>query len=116
MNCVVACPAGNFTQKGAVAMGEEKRREERIKLEVPVMLLTGVGMSRDISGSAIYFETEQFLPRGCPVNFLVRLDHDCLDSPLHLHCRGLVMRVDAAGEKFGIVASGIERSGYFSCR
>ena len=72
-------------------MDTEKRREERVKLEVPVMLLTSMGMSRDISGSAIYFETEQFLPRGCPVNFMVCLDHDCLDKPLHLDCRGMVM-------------------------
>ena len=96
-------------------MGKEKRREERVKLEVPVMLLTSMGMSRDISGSAIYFETEQFLPRGCPVNFMVRLDHDCLDKPLHLACRGLVMRVEQVGNKFGIVASGILQAGYFSC-
>jgi hypothetical protein len=95
-------------------MVEEKRREERVKLEVPVMLLTGVGLSRNISGSAIYFLSEQYLPRGCPVNFLVLLDHDCLDRPLHLHCRGEVLRVETAGEKFGIAASGIHQAGYFS--
>ena len=96
-------------------MGEERRREKRIKIEAPVMLLSGMGMSRNISGSAIYFVTEQFLPPGCPINFFVRLDHDSLDKPLHLQCRGLVLRVDVAGENFGIAASGIHRGGYFSC-
>jgi len=96
-------------------MGEDRRREKRIKIEAPVMLLSGMGMSRNISGSAIYFVTEQFLPPGCPINFFVRLDHDSLDKPLHLQCRGLVLRVDVAGEKFGIAASGIHRGGYFSC-
>jgi len=96
-------------------MGEERRREKRIKIEAPVMLLSGMGMSRNISGSAIYFVTEQFLPPGCPINFFVRLDHASLDKPLHLQCRGLVLRVDVAGEKFGIAASGIHRGGYFSC-
>ena len=96
-------------------MGEDRRREKRIKIEAPVMLLSGMGMSRNISGSAIYFVTEQFLPPGCPINFFVRLDHDSLDKPLHLQCRGLVLRVDVAGEKFGRAASGIHRGGYFSC-
>ena len=86
-------------------MDEEKRREERIRLEVPVMLANGVGMSRDISGSAIYFVTEQFLPPGSAVNFSVRLDHACPGKPLQLDCRGQVLRVEAAGEKFGIAAS-----------
>jgi hypothetical protein len=95
-------------------MGEEKRREERLKLEVPVMLLTGMGMSRDINSSAIYFVTEQFLPRGCPVTFRMRLDHACVDKPLYLDCRGRVLRVEESGEKFGIVASGIILAGYFS--
>jgi hypothetical protein len=95
-------------------MSEERRREKRIKIEAPVMLLNGMGISRDISGSAIYFVTEHFLPPGCPVNFFVRLDHDCLEKPLHLQCHGRVLRVEMAGEKFGIAASGIHRGGYFS--
>ena len=96
-------------------MGGERRREERIKLEVPVLLLTGEGLSRDISSSSIFFVTEHFLPVGCPVNFLVCFDHECLDRPLRLHCHGLVLRVEMLGNSFGIVASGIDRSGYFSC-
>jgi len=101
--------------KGAVIMVGEKRREERIKVEVPVLLLNSIGITRNINGFAIYFVTEQFLPLGCPVNYLVRLDHDCLDRPLHLHCRGYVLRVEAAGDKFGITATGIHRAGFFSC-
>ena len=84
---------------------EEKRREERIRLEVPVMLVNGMGVSRDISASAIYFLSDEFLPPGKPVNFLVRLDHACPGKPLQLDCRGQVLRVEAAGEKFGIAAS-----------
>jgi len=101
-------------RKGAAVMGEDRRREERVKLAVPVLLLTSRGVSRDISSSAIYFETEQFLPRGCPVNFMVHLEHACFDRPLHLDCRGLVMRVEEVGGKFGIAAS-IQMSRYFSC-
>ena len=86
-------------------MDEEKRREERIRLEVPVMLANGMGMSRDISDSAIYFVTEQFLPPGSSVNFSVRLDHACPGKPLQLDCRGQVLRVEEAGKQFGIAAS-----------
>ena len=95
-------------------MGEERRREKRIKIEAPVLLSNGMGMSRDISGSAIYFVTDQFLPPGCPINFYVRLDHDCLDKPVHLQCHGFVLRVEVTGEKFGIAASGIHLGGHFS--
>jgi len=49
--------------------------------------------------------TEQFLLPGSPVNFLVRLEHACPGKPLQLDCRGHVLRVEAAGEKYGIAAS-----------
>lgn len=83
----------------------EKRREERFRLEVPVSLPNGTGISRDISGSAIYFITEDFLPLGSHINFSIRLDHACPGKALQLDCRGQVLRVEATGKRFGIAAS-----------
>jgi hypothetical protein len=96
-------------------MGEEKRREKRTNFIAPVMLLTGKGISQNFNSSDIYFVTEKFLPPGCPINFMVLLEHASLDKPLQLHCRGLVLRVEEVGKKFGIVASGLLFAGYFTC-
>jgi len=86
-------------------MEKEKRGEERIRLEVPVLLANGTGVSRDISGSAIYFVTEHALSPGRTVTFSVHLDYACPGKPVQLDCRGQVLRVEAAGGKFGIAAS-----------
>jgi hypothetical protein len=84
---------------------EEKRREERFRLEVPVVLANGTGVSRDISTSAVYFVTDQPLAAGSSIHFSMHLDYVCPGKPLQFECRGEVLRVEEAGEKFGVAAS-----------
>ncbi len=84
---------------------QEKRREERIRLDVPVMLEKGTGISRDISESGIYFLTDQPLPTGGAVKFSVKLSHIRPGKPVELDCQGQVLRIEPAGEKFGVAAS-----------
>lgn len=86
-------------------MLEDKRREERIDLELPVTLANGEGISRNISGSAIYFVTDQKLLTGGGIDFSINLNYICPGMQLHLECRGQVLRIEPTGEKFGIVAS-----------
>jgi hypothetical protein len=88
-----------------MTLSQDKRREERIRLEAPVLLASGTGISRDISNSGIYFLTEQSLPLGGAVNFSVQLDYACPGKPLKLECRGEVLRVEEAGAQFGVAAS-----------
>ena len=83
----------------------ENRREERFALEVPVNLEAGSGLSRDISGSGIYFVTDQPLSPGETVKFSVKLDYIRPGKPIQLDCRGQVLRVEATGEKIGVAAS-----------
>jgi hypothetical protein len=87
-----------------MTMNQEKRREERIRLEAPVLLANGRGVSRDISASGIYFLTEQSLKPGGVFNFSVQLDYACPGKPLKLDCQGEVLRVETAGEQFGVAA------------
>ena len=82
-----------------------KRHEERFLMEVPVILEGGMGLSRDISGSGIYFVTDQPLIPGGSVKFSVKLKHVRPGKPVRLDCQGQVLRVEAAGEKLGVAAS-----------
>ena len=69
------------------------------------MLESGMGLSRDISGSGIYFVTDQSLTPGGTVKFSVKLDHIRPGKPVRLDCQGQVLRVEAAGAKLGVAAS-----------
>jgi hypothetical protein len=84
---------------------QNQRHEERFLLELPVMLEGGVGFSRDISGSGIYFVTDQPLTPGGFVQFSMKLDHVRPGKPVRLDCQGQVLRVEAAGAKLGVAAS-----------
>jgi hypothetical protein len=83
---------------------QDQRREERFLLEVPVMLENGIGMTRDISTSGIYFTTDQPLAEGGTVKFSVKLEHIRPGKPIRLDCQGQVLRVEAVGEKHGVAA------------
>ena len=69
------------------------------------MLEGSVGLSRDISGSGIYFVTDQPLAPGGSVQFSVKLNHVRPGKPVRLDCQGQVLRVEAAGAKLGVAAS-----------
>jgi hypothetical protein len=84
---------------------QEKRREERFMLEVPVQLENGRGMSRDISESGIFFTTDQPFSPGGIVKFSVKLTHLRRGKPVKLDCQGQVVRVERIGENFGVAAS-----------
>lgn len=84
---------------------QEKRREERFMVEMPVILEGGTGISRDISESGIYFVTDQPLIPGGLVKFSVRLNHIRPGKPVRFDCQGQVLRIDPADGKFGVAAS-----------
>lgn len=84
---------------------QEKRREERFMMEMPVMLEGGTGICRDISESGIYFLTDQPLIPGGFVKFSVRLDHIRPGKPVCLDCKGRVLRIEPADGKLGVAAS-----------
>lgn len=66
----------------------ERRRGERFRLALPVRLLDGTGMTRDISTSGIFFTTET----ACAVGDTIGLSVDFPDSTVQ--CEGRVMRVE----------------------
>lgn len=84
---------------------EIKRSAKRIRIEVPVHLDQGEGVTRDVSQSGVFFYTDQTFSPGMPLNFVLELDYVFPGEPVFLHCRGEVVRVEDAGEKRGVAAS-----------
>ena len=82
----------------------EKRREERFMMEVPVNLDSGMGVSRDISQSGIYFITDQHFQPGGDVRFSVKLDYARSGKPVRLDCQAQVLRVEPNDGSFGVAA------------
>ena len=84
---------------------ENKRHQERFPMEVPVMLEGGVGTSRNISESGIFFVTDKPLVEGGDLRFSVKLNHVRPGKPVRLDCQGQVLRVERTGENFGVAAT-----------
>ena len=57
---------------------EERRKGERYKLELPMQLKNGTGITRDISTSGIFFETESAYSIGDAIRLLLNFEHETL--------------------------------------
>lgn len=83
----------------------EQRREPRHSGKLPVELESGKGLTRDFSGSGIFFETEKSFSLGQPIKFTIVLEHIDPGHPIRLNCRGKIVRVEEKGQKIGVAAS-----------
>ena len=92
--------------KSAVAskrLAVEKRREHRMYATRPVRLDRGTGITRNISMSGVFFETEvDYAPEGV-INFAIELDGPA-EQKLMLQCRGMIVRVERRDGKMGVAA------------
>lgn len=81
---------------------EEKRRERRVPASLPVVL---GGMSefeavtKDVSATGLYFETNAIFEQGVLLNLIVELEP--LTGRRILSCHGIVVRFEPAGMRFG---------------
>ena len=89
-------------------MPELRRAQQRVTAAMPVKLLDGsaTGITRDISPSGIYFETDEELASGSPIEFVLEFDNP--SGKLLLECKGEIVRVERAGGKVGIAAKILE--------
>jgi hypothetical protein len=66
-----------------------------------VQFAQGRGVTRDVSSSGIFFETDVAMATGVPLSFTLEYaDTPC--GPLRLQCEARVVRVERCGEKFGV--------------
>jgi hypothetical protein len=83
-----------------VAKGREKRREDRIAAVLPVRLNNAVGVTRDVSVTGIFFETDALLTPGSSIDFVV--DIDTLRGKGILKCQGNIVRTEACDKRLGV--------------
>jgi PilZ domain len=75
---------------------------------VPITLAPGVkGVTRNVSASGVYFETDLPLAVGNPLRFEVSFD-GAPGGPVRIRCAGKVVRVEPLERGVGVGAS-IER-------
>ena len=80
------------------------RREERVPAALNVNLVSGNGVTRDVSESGVYFETDLPFAPGAPISFSFNFD-DAPGGPLVLKCEAVIVRVDNRGGKTGVGAT-----------
>ncbi len=84
-------------------MATGERREARISAARPVRLDRGNGVTRNVSASGVYFETNMGYAAGSLISFAIELDAP-RGEKLMLRCRGEIVRVESHDGKVGVAA------------
>jgi hypothetical protein len=82
-----------------------KRRAVRTKIEVPVILEDGTGLTRDISVTGIYMKTARPYMPGDLLKFTLELEYAIPDGPMQFTCVGRVVRVEQLEGEYGIAST-----------
>lgn len=78
----------------------EHRKEERVSTALPVDLGSATGITRDVSASGIFFETDATYALDSTVSFTVELDTP--GGKMQLKCQGEIVRIEPRYERVGI--------------
>jgi PilZ domain len=88
-------------------MAELRRAQQRVSAVLPVKVDgKAAGVTRDISPSGIFFETDQDMTDGSSIHFTLEFDNP--SGKLLLECSGEIVRVEKAGGKIGVAAKIVE--------
>ena len=85
-------------------MAMTRRREERVSVARPVRLDRGTGVTKNISASGVFFETDVDFTAGSKISFAIEIDGP-QGKKLILKCQGEIVRVQREGSKVGVAAS-----------
>lgn len=85
---------------------QEKRREERILAALPVDLRTATGVTRDVSATGMYFETDAVYARGSEIRFTVEFDTP--GGKMRLNCNGEIVRIEPHDTQAGLAVKIID--------
>ena len=80
----------------------ERRQALRFSVKLPVDLERGTGITRNISTSGVFFETDQAFSTGDPIRLTLVVEPTLPGIPTRLHCRGNVVRAERHEEKPGV--------------
>src|SRR5687768_10058616 len=83
---------------------DDRRVAARYPVQIPLQLAEAPALTRDVSASGVYFETDHDLEPGATVEFSFILKNPD-GPPLLLTCKGAVVRVERKGEALGVAAT-----------
>jgi hypothetical protein len=90
-------------------MNGRKNREnrgERVRASLPIDFGSGRGLTRDVSASGIFFETDAAFSVGNSVDFTV--EFAAAARRIHMRCRGEIVRVESHGSRLGVAVRIVE--------
>lgn len=76
------------------------RKEQRVESKLAITLDGGTGISRNVSASGIYFETEVPLRAGGSVSFSVDFTNP-EGQPVRMFCAGWIVRIEELEGRLG---------------
>ncbi len=92
-------------------MATGKRIEERVSIAHPVRLKRKTGVTRNVSASGVFFETNADYAAGSKISFSIEID-GLREEKMMFKCKGQIMRVERRKGRVGvavkIVASMLE--------
>lgn len=80
--------------------GKDKRKEKRIEAALPVDLGGEWGLTRDLSGSGMFFETDASYSVGSTVDLALNLDTPW--GRVMFRCQGKIVRLESHDSKVGV--------------
>ena len=88
-------------------MPELRRAQQRVSAVLPVKVEgKPAGITRDISPSGIFFETDAEMAQGSAIHFSLEFDNP--SGKLLLECTGEIVRIERTGGKVGVAAKILE--------
>ena len=83
----------------------ELRESARFLGAMPVTTENTQGITRDLSSSGIFFETDGSFASGQTIEFSILLEHLYPDHPVCLKCKGSIVRVEKKGPGIGVATT-----------
>src|SRR2546427_10758629 len=89
----------------------DKRHASRIRVVLPVEVMlpdqseTRSGLTRDVSASGMFYETEHVLPFGEQIRVVLLFEQGLPEVPLRVLCEGRVVRVEPREGKAGVAVA-----------
>jgi len=94
-------------------MPKVKRSEERVSATRPVRLERGTGITRNVSASGVFFETNVDYAPGSEISFAIELDGP--QGKMMFRCKGQIVRVEHRDGKVGVAAKIVDSTLESAC-
>lgn len=85
---------------------EEQRREKRVSAALPVKVGRGAGVTRDVSASGMFLETDASYSVGSTVSLMLNLDTPW--GRVMFNCRGRIVRRETHDHRMGVAVQFVD--------